>query len=114
MKRPVRCGFTLIEILIVMGILMIIMALALPNYNSFTTAVACNNSASIMYSDIVAMRQRALSTSYDTGIVINETANTGTYRCWEYDPLTDTQRTTKTVELTRLFNRPISFRFPCG
>jgi Tfp pilus assembly protein FimT len=117
MKRSIRYGFTLAEIIISMGILMIIVALALPNYNGFTTSAACNNSANILYSDVIAQRQRALSTCYETGITINETGDTGTYYCWEFDPFstaTAHRRITKTVNLTRLFNKPILFRFPCG
>lgn len=73
-------GFTIIELIVTMGILCFLIALALPMYRSYTTAWACRNAAQILYSDLVLQRQRAFSQCLPTGVTIGAD---GTYGLWE-------------------------------
>jgi len=115
MNKRVRRGFSLVEVMIAMGILALLIALFMPNYNHFTDSAACRNASSMLYTDILAQRQRTLSTCIDTGITINETGDTGTYYLWEQDPKIPGNRiVTRRVDLEKLFGRTILLRFPCG
>ncbi|MHC9544040.1 MAG: Tfp pilus assembly protein FimT/FimU [Vulcanimicrobiota bacterium] len=75
-----RKGFTIIELIVTMGILCFLIALALPMYRSYTTAWACRNAAQILYSDLVLQRQKAFSQCLPTGVTIG---TDGTYGLWE-------------------------------
>lgn len=116
-KNFARRGFTMVELIIAMGILITIISISIPNFNRFSTASASDNAASLLYSDMIAQRERALSICLDTGIVLNPTVNDGSYYLWETDwndPAHLRRITTKRVKLSQITGRKITFSYPCG
>jgi prepilin-type N-terminal cleavage/methylation domain-containing protein len=108
-KRADR-GFTIAEILIAIGILLVLFSLMLPDFKSSTDASTCTNAANLLYCDMLAQRQRCLSACRETGIEINKWANDGRYQLWEGK----VDNVTKYVDLCRVFGRKITVIRICG
>ncbi|MDQ7823710.1 MAG: prepilin-type N-terminal cleavage/methylation domain-containing protein [Candidatus Eremiobacteraeota bacterium] len=106
-------GFSIVELMVSLGILGVIIAIIIPNFNNYTASATCRNAALILYQDVLAMRQRAQAISFDTGIDISPPDPSGSsppvYTLWESDDLEET--VIKRVDLSRLFSKEIRFYF---
>ena len=99
------------EMIISTGILMVLISVSAPYFNSYTSSSSSANAANILYADLLAQRERCISLCRDTGITIDPNApeDNGTYIVWEVDPNTGSPRPLKTVCLSQYFGKKITF-----
>lgn len=69
MKVPSHKGFTLVEIMIVLAIMGIMAAIAMPNYRTYMAQRRLNGAVRQVYGDLMAARQRAISENRTIGVV---------------------------------------------
>jgi Tfp pilus assembly protein FimT len=103
-----RKGFTLMEFIISMGIIMVIITMLAPNFQGISSQTICKNAASALYSDLMASEKRSMDTCLECGILFNTNspADDGTYQVYE-----GTQSNiVKTVCLSRVFSKEVKFR----
>jgi|GEM_PF-3809084 len=58
---PQRKGFTLVEIIVVCGILGILLAVGIPSFSSYRSKQACARAADIIFADLKLGKERAIS-----------------------------------------------------
>lgn len=86
MKYKRRCeGFTLIELMVTVGIIAVVSGLAFTGYQAFVKANNLNQSTYLLSQDLEAVRERALSLGIDHYVVFYE--NDKIYRAFRRDTL---------------------------
>jgi len=95
MKR--RKGFTLIEIVVIVGLLTTLLALVIPYYRSSVASWTCQKAVRILYADLLLQQQRSLSLYSTAGITIHPD---DTYELWETTGASPERKTTKTTHLS--------------
>lgn len=112
MKKNKR-GLTLLELVVVIAIIGIAIAIALPNYRRFQDRQILKNAAQLLAMDLKSQKQRANTLSSMCGVVISAPLD-GEYQLYEKrepddnsGPSVSKGEITKTVRLQRLFRRNI-------
>jgi len=109
-----RPGFTLLELLIVITIIVFVSLLLWPRYRDFKASNAVRNAAQLMAMDLKSMRQRAIATEKVYGIYI---ATTTRYRtCGGNDPGQPLSTTTsfKEVDLGKALGAVVLITTPAA
>jgi prepilin-type N-terminal cleavage/methylation domain-containing protein len=89
-----RKGFTLVEIIVTVGLLTTLLACAIPFYRSSVAAWTCQRAARALYADLLLQQQRSLSLYSPAGITIHAR---GSYELWETSSTSADRKTTKTA-----------------
>lgn len=71
MKIFKKYGFTLVELMIVIAIMAILSAIALPNFQTFMAQRRLNGAVRQVFGDLMSARQRAITENRNIGVVFS-------------------------------------------